>query len=78
MPARAGASMALRSPMKGGRRTNLGGGNRGECQFGLRPLQRYGDWMRNNTAGTSNGAPPLLAHQVQIDEAVVEKPKAVA
>ena len=56
MPARAGTPMAPRSPMKGGRRTSLGGGNRGEFQDSGRPLQDYGDWMRNNTAATPTGA----------------------
>ena len=56
MPARAGTPMAPRSPMKGGRRTSLGGGNRGECQDSGRQLQDYGDWMRNNAAATHTGA----------------------
>ena len=73
MPARAGVPMTLRSPVKGGRRTSLGGGNRGEYQYSVRPLQDYGDWMRNREAGTRNGAPPLHAHQVQIDETMGEK-----
>src|SRR3990167_5183636 len=31
MPTHAGVPLMLRSPVKGGRRTSLGGGNRGEC-----------------------------------------------
>ncbi len=70
MPARAGVPMTPRSPMKGGRRTSLGGGNRVEHQYWLMALQDYVDWMRRNAARTSKGTPPLLAHQVQILEPV--------
>lgn len=57
MPARAGVPTVSRSPKKGGRRTSLGGGNRGECLCRVRLLQDYGDWMRSSATGTSNGGP---------------------